>query len=109
MSDVLGDDDLVARYPFFHDAPIHEDAPGTYAMPEGPAFVQNETLSWIHPISRVIGALLDDGFTLELLTEQPLHRVPAVAVHDQRRRRALLAPRRDATLPLLYSLRARRN
>ena len=32
MSDVLGDEDLVARYPYFHDEAICDDSPGTYAM-----------------------------------------------------------------------------
>ena len=109
MSDVLGDEDLVVRYPYFHDVPIREDAPGTYAMPEGPALVQNTTLSWIHPISRVIGALLEDGFTLELFSEHPFTvfgRWPFVTRDDQGR---YWLPDEMPTLPLLYSLRARRN
>ncbi len=108
MSDVLGDDDLVARFPYFHREPIRDDSPGTYAMAEGPAFETNTTLSWIHPISAVVGALLDAGFTLELLSEHPFTvfgRWPFMTRDDQGR---YWLPDEMPTLPLLYSLRARR-
>lgn len=108
MSDVLGDDDLVVRYPYFHDAPIRDDSPGTYAMPDGPVFALNTTLTWIHPISRVIGALLDAGFTLELFSEHPytvFGRWPFVNRDDHGR---YWLPGDAPTLPLMYSLRARR-
>ncbi len=108
MSDVLGDEDLVARYPYFHDAPIRDDSPGTYAMPEGPAFEANTTLSWIHPISRVIGALIEAGFTIELFSEHPFTvfgRWPFMTRADDGR---YWLPNEMPTLPLLYSLRARR-
>ncbi len=109
MSDVLGDEDLVARYPYFHDAPIRFDSPGTYAMPEGAAFATNTTLTWIHPLSRVIGALLEAGLTLELFSEHPytvFGRWPFVTRDDRGR---YWLPDDVPTLPLMYSLRARRS
>lgn len=107
MSDVLGDEDLVARFPYFHTEPIRDDAPGTYAMSEGPAFEHDVTLSWIHPLSEVFGALMDAGFAVELFRE---HAHTAFArwpfmVRDARGRYWL--PDDMPALPLLYSLRAR--
>lgn len=108
LSDVFGDDDLQVRYPYFHGEPIHDDSPGTYAMSEGPAFATNVTISWIHPLSRVIGALLDAGLTLDRLTEHPFtvfERWPFLTRDDQGR---YWLPPEIPALPLLYSLRATR-
>ena len=56
----------------------------------------------------MIGALLDNGFTLELLTEHPFTvfgRWPFLTRDDEGR---YWLPDEMPTLPLLYSLRARR-
>ncbi len=108
MSDVLGDEDLVARYPYFHDEAIRDDSPGTYAMSDGPPFATNTTLSWIHPLSRVMGAVLAAGFTIEVFSEHPytvFGRWPFMARDGEGR---YWLPDEMPTLPLLYSLRARR-
>jgi SAM-dependent methyltransferase len=108
MSDVLGDEDLVARYPYFHDEPIRENDPGSYATTDSPAYEHQTTLVWIHSLSRVIGSLIDTGFTIELFSEHPFTqfgRWPFVT-RDEHGRYWL--PPELPTLPLLYSLRARR-
>ena len=108
MSDVLGDEDLVARFPYFHTEAIVEDSPGSYATMDGPPYAQNSTQSWIHPLSRVIGSLIAAGFTIELFTEHPytvFGRWPFMTRDDQGR---YWLPVDSPALPLLYSLRARR-
>jgi hypothetical protein len=66
------------------------------------------TISWIHPLSRVIGALLDAGLTLDRLTEHPFtvfERWPFLTRDDQGR---YWLSSEIPALPLLYSLRATR-
>lgn len=108
MSDVLGDEDLMARFPYFHTEGQVDDSPGTYAMPEGPAFTHNRTHWWIHSLSEVFNVLVGAGLTIELFNE---HRHTAFArwpfmTRDDKGRYWL--PDDMPALPLLYSLRARR-
>lgn len=107
MSDVLGDDDLTATYPYFLTDPIHEDLPGSYAAPAA-VTEANETFSWIHPLSRVMGALLDAGFAIQRFTEHDFtvfQRWPFLEIDAQGLYRM---PAGSPSLPLLYSLLARR-
>jgi SAM-dependent methyltransferase len=109
MSDVLGDEDMVVRYPYFHTEGITEDSPGSYATLDGPAYSRVTTTSWIHPLSRVMGSLIAAGLTIELFTEHPytaFARWPFMTRDDQGR---YWLPEDAPTLPLLYSLRARRS
>jgi SAM-dependent methyltransferase len=108
MSDVLGDDDLVARYPYFHDAPIRDDSQGSYAIDGDVRLETTVTYSWIHPLGRVVGALLDAGLSLELLNEHDFTvfaRWPFMRDDGEGTYRL---PDDLPRLPLLYSLRARR-
>ncbi len=107
LSDMLGDDDLTATYPYFMTEPIREDAPGSYAVPDA-ATTANESFSWVHPLSRVMGALLDAGFTIERFSEfdyTVFQRWPFLEVDADGRHRM---PAGLPSLPLLYSLLARR-
>ncbi len=107
MSDALGDADLTPTYPYFMTEPIHENSPGSYAVPDA-ATTANESFSWVHPLGRVIGALLDTGFTIERFSEfdfTVFQRWPFLEVGAD----GLHRPPPDVpSLPLLYSLLARR-
>jgi SAM-dependent methyltransferase len=105
LSDALGDDDLMPTYPYFMTEPIHENAPGSYAVPDA-ATTANDSFSWVHPLSRVTGALLDRGFTIERFSEfdfTVFQRWPFLEVGSDRLHRL---PPGCPSLPLLYSLRA---
>ncbi len=107
--DMLGDEDLTVRHPYVHDEPIAGDEPGSYATAQGPPFANVATRSWNHPLSRVIGSLIDAGLSLELLHEHPytVYRRWPFMRQDPDGRRFWL-PDEYPALPLLYSLRARR-
>ena len=93
-------------YPYFMIEPIHEKAPGSYAVPDA-ATAANESFSWVHPLSRVMGALLDAGFTIERFSEFDF--TVFQAGHSSRSTpTAATDPAGLPSLPLLYSLRARR-
>lgn len=54
-------------YSYFNIEPIIEEEPGTYTNPEAP--IKNKEISWNHPISEVVGALLKQGLNLKELHE----------------------------------------
>jgi len=54
-------------YNYFKDEAIIEEETGTYAEKE--ADLRNETISWNHSISEVLGGLLNHGLTLEKFNE----------------------------------------
>ncbi len=105
--DILGDGDMTVRYPYIHDEPIAEDEPGSYATAGGDPYTNVATRSWNHPLSRVIGSLLDAGLTIELFNEHPFtvyERWPFMRRDGEGR---YWLPAEYPALPLLYSLRAR--
>lgn len=54
-------------YNYFKNEAIIEEETGTYAEKE--ADIRNETISWNHSISEVLGALLDNGLVLKKFDE----------------------------------------
>ncbi|MFP5438054.1 MAG: class I SAM-dependent methyltransferase [Bacteroidia bacterium] len=54
-------------YNYFKDEAIIEEETGTYA--EKGADIRNETISWNHSISEVLGAILDNGLSLKKFNE----------------------------------------
>jgi SAM-dependent methyltransferase len=109
FSDVFADDDLTAVHDYFHDPAGLRivDEGGTYANLEAET-ANNATHEWAHPIADVLGVLLGAGLDLELFNEHDYtlfarwpHLVPAPGgIYRQ--------PEGSPRLPLIYSLRARR-
>ena len=106
MSDILGDDDLVARYPHFTREPIREETAGSYAEPDA-ATSANETFSWIHPLSRVIDALLGAGLAIERFAEHDFTAFRRWPFMLDAGDGVFRMPPGMPSLPLLYSLLAR--
>jgi SAM-dependent methyltransferase len=104
---VLADDQPVPAYDYFSSEPfIFEDASGSYAVPEA-ATKYNATYEWSHPIGQVISALLRAGLVLELFHEWDFTLFPQFPylVRGPDGRGQWPGP---GTLPLMYSLKARR-
>ena len=104
---VLADDAPVPELDYFSSEPIFsEDAAGSDAAPDVPT-EHNASYEWQHPLSRVITAVLRAGLVLELFHEWDFtlfHRVPYLVRGSDGRTRW----RGPGTLPLMYSLKARR-
>jgi SAM-dependent methyltransferase len=105
VADALGEDDPVPVRDYFATEATVLDEPGSYADPTLPT-VHNVSYEWIHPVSRVISALLGAGLQLELFHEW------AFTLDSQH---SFLVPREGArgrcwpgpgSLPLMYSLKA---
>jgi SAM-dependent methyltransferase len=105
VADALGNDEPRPVRDYFATEPEIVEDPGSYAVP-GAATEHNTRYEWLHPLSRVITALLGAGLQLELLHEwdfamDGLHSW-LVQGSDGRYR----WPPGSGTLPLMYSLKA---
>lgn len=103
---VFGDDDLTVAHPYFTTVAQQWDDDGSYAD-EGAKTVHNTTLEWLHGLGEIVTALIEAGFTVEFLHEYDYLLFPRwpFLVHDGSTYRF---PPGMPSLPLMYSLRARR-
>lgn len=104
---ILGDEDLTVTYPYFHTEPLEFEEPGSYAD-EQAATTANKTYEWTHGIAEVLTGLLDAGFTLELFHEHDYTLFPRWPFLVKEGRDTYRLPPGTPSLPLMYSLRARR-
>lgn len=103
---VMADDDLRVEYPYFHDAPIVWDEPGSYA--DQAARTQcNRTQEWNHGLGEVVSSLVAAGLVVEHLHEFDYTLFPRwpFLVRDTSSGAYRMPPDRPS-LPLMYSLRA---
>ena len=104
---VFADADLTVAYDYFHDEPVVWDEPGTYADMTAKT-VNNRCYEWNHGLGAVVSAVIDAGLQIELLHEHDItefERWPMLVRGDDGRYRL---PEGTPSLPLMYSLRARR-
>jgi SAM-dependent methyltransferase len=100
---------LVARYPWRSapDAPIRFDEPTTYTG-DAQSLTHTETWCWHHPLSSVIGGLLDAGLTLDFLHEHETLAWKLFPMMVEAGEGMFRLPDGASALPLAYSLRARK-
>jgi len=106
LHSILGDDDLTVTYPYFHDTdePLTWDEPGTYAQLDA-ATEHNRTVEWHHGLGAVVTAVIDAGFTVEMLHEFDYTLFPRWPFLVQEGDTYRLPPEMPS-LPLMFSLRA---
>lgn len=92
--------------PYFRDAPMQIDHPGDYKDSEA-RFTNSRTIEFLHPLGRIVMALLDAGLRLEFLHEHAAitWRMFDMLVKDER---GLYRWPDQPWLPLSFSLRAMR-
>lgn len=107
VSNILGDDDLTVRYPYFHDPdePLEWDEPGSYADLEA-VTEHNRTVEWHHGLGAVVSALIDAGLTIELLHEFDYTLFPRWPFLEKSGRDTFRLPAGMPSIPLMYSIRA---
>jgi SAM-dependent methyltransferase len=104
---IFGDDDLTVTYPYFQAEPFVWDEPGSYADLTADT-TNNRTVEWAHGLGEVVSAVIDAGFTVELLHEFDYTLFPRWPFLVKHGRDAYRLPEGTPSLPLMYSLRARR-
>jgi SAM-dependent methyltransferase len=103
-----GTSELTLAYPYFHDPqPIREEVRGTYADPQ--ARVQNTVdYTWQHGMGDIVNALIGAGLRLEFLHEFPFLMFPLVPSMTQGPDGWWRLPADKNSLPLLFSVKARK-
>jgi SAM-dependent methyltransferase len=108
LGEVLGDDDLTVERSYFQEKGERWDEPGTYVDFDA-ATTANVSYQWTHNLGDVVSAVIDAGLTVELLHELDYTLFPRwpFLVHDPAAR-AYRMPAGRPSLPLMYSIRARK-
>lgn len=105
---VLGDGEPIPVRDYFATEAAPDDAPGSDADPDA-STVHHLGYEWQHPLSRVLTALLELGFRIELFHEWDFTPDPRLKWLVSGPDRALRRwPPGMGSLPLLYSLKALR-
>jgi SAM-dependent methyltransferase len=102
---VFADDDLTVAYPYFHDAPLEWDAPGTYADPDAET-VHNRSVEWNHGLGAVVSTLVAAGLRIELLHEHDYTLFQRWPFLRRAQDGTYRLPAEVPSLPLMYSLLA---
>jgi SAM-dependent methyltransferase len=89
------------------DRPLVFEEPTTYTGDATP-LAARRTYEWIHSLSRVVGALIEAGLTLEFLHEHPVLPWPPFAMCVRAEGGMYRLPDGIPRFPMSYSLRARR-
>ncbi len=105
---VFGDEDLTVAYDYFRgEEPEVWDEPGTYADLEAET-VFNRTYEWNHTLGEVVSAVIEAGLVLEFLHEHDYTLFPRWPFLEKSGFDTYRLPGGTPTLPLMYSLRARK-
>ncbi|MHA2252061.1 MAG: class I SAM-dependent methyltransferase [Candidatus Kariarchaeaceae archaeon] len=107
--DDMAKNELVVKYPYFHNAePLMFEEDGSYSDPE--LVMENKKeYGWQHSLSDIINALIESGLTLEYLHEFPFLSWAMVPFMEKREDGWFYLPDRYEPLPLMFSLKARKN
>jgi SAM-dependent methyltransferase len=114
FTEVFADEDLTVERDYLQgpEGERFEGPAGTYADLEA-VTVQNATHEWTHPLSRVLSAVLGAGLRLELFNEHDFTLFPRWPMLERRADElgageTYRFPPGHPRVPLMYSLRARR-
>ncbi|MFZ0172640.1 MAG: class I SAM-dependent methyltransferase [Acidimicrobiales bacterium] len=102
---MLADDGLEFEWPYFNSGAQVWDEPGTYADPEA-VFEHTRTIEWPHPLSEIIGSIIDAGLRIELFHEFAESSFARFPFMEQIGPRLYQMPAGMPQLPLMYSIRA---
>jgi SAM-dependent methyltransferase len=98
---------LELKYPYFDGRPQRDVSDGTYAA-VGAKMKYRISYSWVHTVSETLSALIDAGLVIEAVREYPYsywHKFPFMRRGRDGWYHLLVA---EGTLPLMWSVRARR-
>ena len=99
---------LVVRDPYFHKDPIGYWVDGSYADAHA-KIAPIESFEWIHPLGEVVSSLIQEGLQIEFLHEFPysfFQQLPDLVETEDHR---FIFPDGKTPIPLIYSIRARKN
>jgi SAM-dependent methyltransferase len=107
VHNIFSDDDLTVTHPYFHEGPLVFDEAGTYADLDV-TIGATRVYEWNHGLGEVLSAVLDAGLTIELFHEHDYTLFQRWPFLEKEGRDTYRMPPGMPSLPLMYSLRARK-
>jgi SAM-dependent methyltransferase len=107
FTNVFGYPELTLTHSYFERGPRHSDEPGTYADLDAQT-TQNRAVEWEHTLGDVVSAIAGAGLRIELLHEHDYTLFPRWPCLERKSGGTYRLPTDTPSLPLMYSLRARR-
>jgi ubiquinone/menaquinone biosynthesis C-methylase UbiE len=99
--------DFRVAFPYFHRAePIRWAGQGSYAAPDAP--YHSVTYEWTHTLADVVSALIAAGLRIEHLHEFPYSICRSFPFLERDAHGLWRAPGREDSVPLLFSIKARK-
>ncbi len=92
---------------FYNESPIVYDEVGSYAVEDDPVIMTAN--AWSHPVSSVIGHLLDSGLTLESFKEYPYTPIDCFPFSVEGEPGKYVHATHPGKVPFLYSVKATKN
>lgn len=108
FADTLDDQARTVSGDYFNRAPHVSDVPGTYADADAET-VNNRSVEWLHGIGDVVTALAGAGLRVELLHEHDLTLFERFSCLERCPDGTYVMPPDRPRVPLMYSIRARRD
>ncbi len=96
--------DVFAGYPYFHQTEPDIEQEGTYT--ENDNGEVSTVVTWAHPISEVVNALLNAGLTITQLNEYPYSPYQCFEGMEQREQGKFYIQHKQADIPLVYTIKA---
>ncbi|HUT27116.1 MAG TPA: class I SAM-dependent methyltransferase [Methanomassiliicoccales archaeon] len=94
-----------AGYPYFSKNPLmfDDDVP---IIDSGHEFKNKRRYEWMHPVSEIINALVDEGLIIDFMHEFPCCFFPMHPAMELREDGYWYLPEKDFNVPMLFSLKA---
>ncbi len=101
--------DLIIRYPYFHqEKPLEFEEEGSYADEE--AKLQNKIeYGWVHDLSYIVNSLINAGLRLEFIHEYPFVSWKMFPFLEEKEDGWWYLPERLQKIPLMFTLKARKD
>lgn len=103
------ENDLIIRYPYFHQKePLEFDEEGSYAD-EGAKLSNTKEYGWVHDLGSIVNSLIQAGLRIEFIHEYPFVAWKMLPFLEQKEDGWWHLPDKFQKVPLTFSLKATKN
>ena len=100
------EDDLIVRYPYFHQTqPLEFDEEGSYAD-EGAKLANTKEYGWVHDMGSIVNSLIEAGLQIDFIHEFPFVAWKMLPFLEEKQDGWWYLPETYLQVPLTFSLKA---
>ncbi|MFX1515168.1 MAG: class I SAM-dependent methyltransferase [Promethearchaeota archaeon] len=100
------EDDLIVRYPYFHQTqPLEFDEEGSYAD-EGAKLTNTKEYGWVHDMGSIVNSLIEAGLQIDFVHEFPFVAWKMLPFLEEKQNGWWYLPKKYLQVPLTFSLKA---